>query len=53
MAYVECVDGGHGRDGVLDGAHALVERVLGFLRADDRPRRAVVDDLTVRFLGAW
>ena len=50
--HIKTVDDGYGRDGALHGPHALVERVLGFLGADDRPRRTVVDDLTVRFLRA-
>ncbi len=51
-SHIETVDDGYGCDGRLDGPHPLVERVLCLVRADDRPRRAVVDHLLVRFFGA-
>ena len=44
------MDDGHGRDGSAHRSHALVELVLGLVRADDRPRRAVVDHLLVGLL---
>lgn len=44
---ISSVDVGNGRDRLDRCAHALVPRVLGFVRAYDGPARAIVDDLFV------
>ena len=49
-AYMQTIDDRYGRDWGLDGAHALVEGILGFIRADNCPRGTVVDHLLVRLL---
>lgn len=50
---MQTVNHGYGGDRRLDRAHALEERVLGLVRADDGPRGTVVDHLFVVLLGTW
>jgi len=50
VTHLQTVYDGYGCDGIGGGTHAVAKGVFGFVRADDRPRGAVVYHFFVRFL---